>query len=99
MTHAVLLHCVLGLRPVELLAAERLRRAGHDAVAPDLFAPPQRAAALEAAARRYGAALEIFRYPGVGHFRTDPGSPEHDAAAAELTWLGTGGGSPRPARP
>lgn len=178
MTHVVLLHSVLGLRPVELLAAERLRRAGHDVVAPDLFggvaantldegfgllnrvgwdtvtrrarsaledmpvdtvlagvsmgagvvsallpertatagvlllhataelpagsrpglplqlhaadpdpfAPPERVAALEVAARRYGAALEIFRHPGVGHFYTDPGSPEHDAAAAELTW-------------
>ncbi|MFI1416562.1 dienelactone hydrolase family protein [Streptomyces sp. NPDC020731] len=35
--HIALFHSVLGLRPVELLAAERLRRAGHEVSAPDLF--------------------------------------------------------------
>jgi dienelactone hydrolase len=33
----VVFHSVLGLRPVELGAAERLRAAGHDVVTPDLY--------------------------------------------------------------
>ncbi|HEX3913581.1 MAG TPA: dienelactone hydrolase family protein [Steroidobacteraceae bacterium] len=37
MAHVVLFHSVLGLRPVELSAAERLRLAGHDVVTPDLY--------------------------------------------------------------
>lgn len=178
MAHVALFHSVLGLRPVELLAAERLRRAGHDVIAPDLFgglvattlvegfelvkrvgwdavmqrarlalegmpqeavlvgvsmgtgvvsglwpertatagilllhataevpvgsrpglgiqlhaadpdpfAPSESIAALEMTAKGSAAALEIFRYPDVGHFYTDPASPDHDAAASELTW-------------
>jgi dienelactone hydrolase len=34
----VVFHSVLGLRPVEFGAAERLRAAGHDVVTPDLYA-------------------------------------------------------------
>ncbi len=178
MAHIALFHSVLGLRPVELLAAERLRRAGHDVVAPDLFgglvattldegfglveqvgwdtvmqrarlalegmpedtvlvgvsmgtgvvsglwpertgaagilllhataevpvnsrpglgiqlhaadpdpfAPPERVAAMEMTAKGSAAVLEVFRYPSAGHFYTDPASPDHNAAAAELTW-------------
>ncbi|WP_406323810.1 hypothetical protein [Streptomyces sp. NBC_01637] len=37
MVHIALFHSVLGLRPAELLAAERLRGAGHEVVTPDLF--------------------------------------------------------------
>jgi dienelactone hydrolase len=37
MTHIVLFHSVLGLRPVELRAADRLRAAGHDVLTPDLY--------------------------------------------------------------
>ncbi|MER5892542.1 dienelactone hydrolase family protein [Streptomyces sp. NPDC001876] len=178
MVHIALLHSVLGLRPAELLAAERLRRAGHEVVTPDLFmgeiastldegfrlvdrigwatvltrarqalrdmpeeavlagvsmgtgvvadllperpatgavlflhavadlpqsarpglrvqvhaaepddfASPERVAALRRAARKSGAALEVFRYPGAGHFYIDRDLPDHDPAAAELTW-------------
>ncbi|MFD6278654.1 dienelactone hydrolase family protein [Streptomyces sp. NPDC060209] len=178
MVHIALFHSVLGLRPFELLAAERLRRAGHEVVTPDLFgggnaatldqgfqlldevgwvtvadrarqalsgmpddtvlvgvsmgvgviadlwpertaaagvvllhatadlppvirpgmrvqlhaaepddfAPPQRVAALCRAAQERGVDLEIFRYPGVGHFYTDPELLDHDPGAAELTW-------------
>ncbi|MFD7660619.1 dienelactone hydrolase family protein [Actinosynnema sp. NPDC059797] len=178
MASIALFHSVLGLRPAELLAAERLRRAGHEVVAPDLFggetaatldqgfrlldrigwataverarqgiadmpdetvlagvsmgtgvvsdlwperpatagvlllhaaadlpaavrpglrvqlhaaepddfAPPERVAALRLAARRADVELEVFRYPGAGHFYTDPDLPDHDPAAAELTW-------------
>ncbi|UOZ11533.1 dienelactone hydrolase family protein [Amycolatopsis sp. WQ 127309] len=38
MVNIVVFHSVLGLRPVELGAAERLRAAGHDVVTPDLYA-------------------------------------------------------------
>ncbi|MEU0052166.1 dienelactone hydrolase family protein [Streptomyces sp. NPDC006309] len=178
MVHVALFHSVLGLRPADLLAAERLRRAGHEVVTPDLlggetaatldqgfrllgrvgwaavarrarqtlggmpdetvlagvsmgagvvgevwperpaaagvlllhatadlpasarpglrvqlhaaepddFAPPERVAALHRAARERGVDLEVFRYPGAGHCYTDPGLPDHDPAAAELTW-------------
>ncbi|GGP90183.1 dienelactone hydrolase [Actinomadura coerulea] len=178
MAHVALFHSILGLRSAELAAAERLRRAGHEVLAPDLFggrtattldqgfrtagqvgwttvverarralqampddtvlaglsmgagvvgavwperpdtagvlllhapaeipasvrpglrvqlhaadpdhfAPPDQVAALRRSARAAGAELEIFRYPGVGHFYTDPGFPDHDSAASELTW-------------
>jgi len=178
MAHIVLFHSVLGLRPVELSAAERLRRAGHEAVTPDLFdgetasaldegfrlldrigwaavverarravsgmpdetvlagvsmgagvvtdlwpersaaagvlllhapadlpdtarpglrvqlhaaepdefAPPERVAALCRAAEEAGVDVEVFRYPGVGHFYIDGELPDHDPTAAELTW-------------
>ncbi|MGW8884562.1 dienelactone hydrolase family protein [Streptomyces sp. NPDC055749] len=178
MVHIALFHSVLGLRPVELLAAERLRGAGHEVVTPDLFrgetastldegfrlvdrigwaavveharqalrgmpdetvlvgvsmgtgvvadlwperpatrgvlllhavaelpasarpglrvqlhaaepdafAPPERVLALCRAARESGVDLEVFRYPGAGHFYIDHDLPDHDPAAAELTW-------------
>ncbi|GAA1350407.1 dienelactone hydrolase family protein [Streptomyces beijiangensis] len=178
MAHVALFHSVLGLRSAELLAAERLRGAGHEVVTPDLFggetaatldegfrvvdrvgwaavvaaarealggmpeetvlagvsmgtgvvgevwaerpaaggvlllhgvadlpgsvrpglrvqlhaaepdgfAPGERVAALGRAAREAGAELEVFRYPGAGHFYTDRELPDHDPAAAELTW-------------
>ncbi|MFD9128419.1 dienelactone hydrolase family protein [Kitasatospora sp. NPDC059571] len=178
MAHVALFHSVLGLRPVELLAAERLRRAGHEVVTPDLFggetaatldlgfrlldrvgwaavvararqavkempeetvligvsmgtgvvadlwadrpagagavllhavadlpaavrpgakvqlhaaepdpfAPPERVATLRRSARERKVDLEVFRYPGAGHFYTDRELPDHDPAAAELTW-------------
>ncbi|MFG1647478.1 dienelactone hydrolase family protein [Amycolatopsis sp. NPDC049252] len=38
MVNIVVFHSVLGLRPVELGAAERLRAAGHEVVTPDLYA-------------------------------------------------------------
>lgn len=178
MAHIALFHSVLGLRSAELLAAERLRRAGHEVITPDLFsgetaftldegfrlverigwaavvkharqalggmpdetvlagvsmgasvvaalwperpattgvlllhaavdlphsvrpglrvqlhaaepddfAPPERVAALCQAAREAGVDVEVFRYPGVGHFYIDGELPDHDPAAAELTW-------------
>ncbi|MES4891742.1 dienelactone hydrolase family protein [Streptomyces sp. NPDC096012] len=178
MAHIALFHSVLGLRPVELLAAARMRGAGHEVVTPDLFggeaaatidqgfrlverigwptvverarlalrglpdesvlvgmsmgagvvadlwperpaaagvlllhataglpatvrpglraqlhvaepddfAPSERVSALCRAARDAGVHLEVFRYPGAGHFYTDPDLPDYDPAAAELTW-------------
>ncbi|CAI9417605.1 hypothetical protein ANOBCDAF_04022 [Pleomorphomonas sp. T1.2MG-36] len=38
MASVVLFHSVLGLRPVELAAADRMRAAGHGVSVPDLFA-------------------------------------------------------------
>ncbi len=38
MASVILFHSVLGLRPVELAAAERMRAAGHSVSVPDLFA-------------------------------------------------------------
>jgi dienelactone hydrolase len=35
-------------------------------------------------ARRLPVALEVFRYPGAGHYFTDRTLPDHDPAAAEL---------------
>ncbi|WP_130797247.1 dienelactone hydrolase family protein [Streptomyces otsuchiensis] len=178
MAHVALFHSVLGLRRAELLAAERLRGAGHEVVTPDLFgggtattveggldllqrvgwetavqrarlaleavpdeavlagvsmgtgvvtellperpaaaailllhaapdlpvtvrpglrvqlhaadpddfAPAENVAALQRAARERGVRLEVFRYPGAGHFYTDPELDEFDGSAAELTW-------------
>ncbi|UUV30983.1 dienelactone hydrolase family protein [Amycolatopsis roodepoortensis] len=37
MTNVVLFHSVLGLRPAELAAADRLRAAGHEVTTPDLY--------------------------------------------------------------
>ncbi|MYW08111.1 dienelactone hydrolase family protein [Streptomyces sp. SID2563] len=178
MAHVALFHSVLGLRSAEMLAAERLRRAGHEVITPDLFsgetaltldegfrlverigwaavmkharqalggmpdetvlagvsmgtsvvadlwperpattsvlllhaavdlpvsvrpglrvqlhaaepddfAPPERVAAFCQAAREAGVDVEVFRYPGVGHFYIDGELPDHDPVAAELTW-------------
>ncbi|MFF3177109.1 dienelactone hydrolase family protein [Streptomyces sp. NPDC057900] len=178
MAHIALFHSVLGLRSAEVLAAERLRRAGHEVITPDLFsgetastldggfrlvkrigweavvkharqalegmpdetvlagvsmgtgvvaelwperpatagvlllhaavdlpdsvrpglrvqlhaaepddfAPPERVATFCQAAREAGIEVEVFRYPGVGHFYIDGELPDHDLAATELTW-------------
>ena len=37
-----------------------------------------------AEAERLPLALEVYRYPGAGHFFTDRTIADHDAAAAEL---------------
>ncbi|MFD9541929.1 dienelactone hydrolase family protein [Streptomyces sp. NPDC060022] len=78
----VLLHATAALPPsispdtrVQLHAAE-----------PDDFAPPRHIAALRQEALTRGVDLEIFRYPGVGHFYTDHELFDHDPVAAELTW-------------
>lgn len=79
---AVLLHATAGLPPsirpgtrVQLHAAE-----------PDDFAPPQHIAALRQAAWDRKVDLEVFRYPGVGHFYTDRELVDYDPVAADLTW-------------
>jgi dienelactone hydrolase len=39
-----------------------------------------------ASAAAAGLAVELLRYPGVGHLFTDPELPDYDEAAAELCW-------------
>ncbi|MGW5746151.1 dienelactone hydrolase family protein, partial [Amycolatopsis sp. NPDC003861] len=53
---------------------------------PDPIAPPAQVAAWREAAARSGADARVYTYQGIGHFYTDAGGPEYDAAAAELTW-------------
>lgn len=48
---------------------------------PDAFAPAQRRAAWQAAAKKAGLAAQIFTYPAVGHFFTDASLPDYDAEA------------------
>jgi dienelactone hydrolase len=53
---------------------------------PDPFDPPEAVEQWHAGMRRAGAEAEVFRYPGAGHLFTDPGLPDHDAAAADAAW-------------
>jgi dienelactone hydrolase len=54
--------------------------------AADTMFPPDKVASWQEAMAAAGAAVEVFTYPGAEHFFTDPGGPDHDAAAAALTW-------------
>ena len=54
--------------------------------APDPYEGEDWVEQVRADAGRAGVAAEIFRYPGAGHYFTDPSLPDHDPAAAELTW-------------
>src|SRR4029453_8715134 len=36
--------------------------------------------------KAYGPNAKSYTYSGGGHLYTDPGLPDHDAEAAELTW-------------
>jgi dienelactone hydrolase len=68
-------HTVRGGLPVQL----------HIGRADAMFPLPE-VAAWHRAMAAAGAAIELFTYPAVEHFFTDPGGPEYDAAAAELAW-------------
>ncbi|MFB4426039.1 dienelactone hydrolase family protein [Streptomyces sp. QL37] len=78
----LLLHAAVAL-PASVRPGPRMQ--SHVA-RPDDFAPHERVAALRRAAREAGVVLEVFRYPGAGHFYVDRDLPDHDPAAAELTW-------------
>lgn len=94
----VLFHSVLGLWPMELRAADRLRAAGHEIVTPDLYAgqlhvadadefvPPAEVSAWLEATTRAGADAQVFTYQHAGHFFTDTGLPDHSAQATTVTW-------------
>jgi dienelactone hydrolase len=49
----------------------------------DPFAPDDVVSDWQATAAARGIEAEVDRYPGVGHFFTDPDSPDYDEAAAE----------------
>lgn len=53
---------------------------------PDELFPPAQVAEWSTAMRAAGAVVEAHAYPGVGHFFTDPDTPDHNAAAAALAW-------------
>jgi dienelactone hydrolase len=53
---------------------------------PDPMFPPVHVVTWRTAMTEAGAHVEVFTYPGAGHFFTDPGVPDHDAAATELAW-------------
>jgi dienelactone hydrolase len=52
----------------------------------DHMFPPEHITAWRTAMTTAGAAVELFTYPAAGHFFTDPGAPEYDEAATDLTW-------------
>jgi dienelactone hydrolase len=52
----------------------------------DSMFPPAEVAGWQARMAAAGAVVERFRYPGVGHFFTDPEVPDADPAAAEAAW-------------
>ncbi|WP_405108238.1 dienelactone hydrolase family protein [Micromonospora sp. NBC_01405] len=53
---------------------------------PDEYEPQDEVDAWQRAMTAAGADLSVFRYPGPGHLFTDADVPDHDPAAAELTW-------------
>lgn len=56
---------------------------------PDELFPPAQVAAWITTMRAAGAVVDVHAYPGVGHFFTDPDTPDHDAAATALAWRRT----------
>jgi dienelactone hydrolase len=82
-TAGVLLLHALGALPAGIRAGLPVQVHVAD---PDPIAPPAQVAAWREASTRSGADARVYTYPGIGHFYTDTGGPEHDAAAAELTW-------------
>ncbi|MFC7624107.1 dienelactone hydrolase family protein [Microlunatus sp. GCM10028923] len=52
----------------------------------DRFAPEDRLVAFQDSVAATGADGALFRYPGAGHFFTDPTLPDHDPGAAASTW-------------
>ncbi|MGX2997787.1 dienelactone hydrolase family protein [Streptomyces sp. JNUCC 64] len=53
---------------------------------PDPYEPEEWVDSWYLRMRAAGADVEVHRYRGAGHLYTDPGLPDHDAEAAELTW-------------
>jgi dienelactone hydrolase len=53
---------------------------------PDRFAPPDQVLAFETSAARTGALPSLRRYPGAGHYFTDPSLDDYDAAAEADVW-------------
>lgn len=53
---------------------------------PDEYEPSDDVDEWQRAMTGVGARVEVFRYPGAGHFFTEADVPDHDPPAAELTW-------------
>ncbi|MEU1686797.1 dienelactone hydrolase family protein [Micromonospora sp. NPDC005707] len=53
---------------------------------PDEYEPQDEVDDWQQAMTAAGAEVTVHRYPGPGHLFTDPGTPDHDAPAADLTW-------------
>lgn len=53
---------------------------------PDEYQSAAEVTAWEQCMAAAGAAMEVFRYPGVGHLFTDQGTADYDVAAATLAW-------------
>ncbi|MEU6077663.1 dienelactone hydrolase family protein [Micromonospora sp. NPDC047074] len=53
---------------------------------PDEYPPEPELGRWQRAMAGAGADLSVHRYPGVGHFYTDPDLPDHDPAATAQTW-------------
>ena len=57
----------------------------HIAETDELF-PPQHVSAWRTTVAAAGATVQVYTYPGVGHFFTDPDAGDHDPAATARTW-------------
>jgi dienelactone hydrolase len=53
---------------------------------PDHFVRDAQMSDWQTAAKQVGIEAQLFTYPGVGHFYTDPALPDYDAKAATETW-------------
>jgi dienelactone hydrolase len=59
-------------------------RAALHVAADDPFAPGEIVTHWQVSAAARGIRADVHRYPGLGHFFTDPGSPEYDRSGAGL---------------
>jgi dienelactone hydrolase len=80
-TPAVLL--VHGYAPLPDEVPPGVRAALHVAV-DDPFAPGDTVEQWQEAAAVRGVRADVHRYPGLGHFFTDPASPDHDRDGTQL---------------
>ena len=53
---------------------------------PDVYESATQVADWEQHLMDAGAEVRVFSYPGSGHLFTDPGTPDYDGPAADLTW-------------
>jgi dienelactone hydrolase len=79
----LLLHNTGGGAPRTVIPGLRLQLHIAD---PDIYQPAAEISAWEQGMIAAGAVGQAFRYPGVGHLFTDPGTPDHDGPAADLAW-------------
>jgi len=78
----ILLHAFPEL-PADIASGLRVQL---HAAEPDEFARTEQLPALQRSAKEADLDLELFRYPGAGHYYIDRDRPDYDRPAAELTW-------------